>query len=383
MPTLYDTLGVERGADGSALRRAYRRLARKHHPDINPDPRSHDMMARINEAFETLMDPGRREEYDAMLAGGLGSPNLNDEVRHRAKQPVVVKLKRRLRAHQTPIYAVGFDPESGEALSTSFDNEMFRWASGEEPSDRTRIEQSLISVIRPLHEGRVLTAGAGENLLCFAALGLGSWHWRTLVDEWIGCLAISPDGKFLATGSVQSGFEVRSTERGQKLYRRGDHDGSVTAIGWSPDGRYVATGSSDATVRVRDAQNGDTLRLLKAIRGTVTAVAFSPDGRFLVSAAADLSIRVFDLSSGDLVKLLYGHEKPVECLAFHPNGWLFASAARDGVVGLWIASEGLGSVRIAASHRPVLSVAFSPDGEHLIAGGLDKTLREWSITVKD
>jgi len=66
-------LGVEPSAEAESIRRQYRKLARRFHPDVNPDPKSHDLMARINEAFETLIDPTRRSEYDAMLDGGFGS----------------------------------------------------------------------------------------------------------------------------------------------------------------------------------------------------------------------------------------------------------------------------------------------------------------------
>jgi DnaJ-class molecular chaperone len=72
LATLYDTLGIAETADAVTVRRAYRKLAQKYHPDINPDPASHDVMSRINDAFRVLSDPARRMEYDAMLAGGMG-----------------------------------------------------------------------------------------------------------------------------------------------------------------------------------------------------------------------------------------------------------------------------------------------------------------------
>lgn len=61
----YVILGVDRAASLSDVKRAYRRLARKHHPDINPgDPESDAFFIRVTEAYETLVDPDRRQEYD-------------------------------------------------------------------------------------------------------------------------------------------------------------------------------------------------------------------------------------------------------------------------------------------------------------------------------
>ena len=61
----YVILGVERTASASDVRRAYRRLARKHHPDINPgDQEAEAFFRMLSEAYETLSDPQRRQEYD-------------------------------------------------------------------------------------------------------------------------------------------------------------------------------------------------------------------------------------------------------------------------------------------------------------------------------
>ena len=62
---LYIVLGVQRGASPGEIKRAYRRLARRYHPDINPgDREAATRFRQILEAYETLMDPDRRRRYD-------------------------------------------------------------------------------------------------------------------------------------------------------------------------------------------------------------------------------------------------------------------------------------------------------------------------------
>src|SRR5688500_14713076 len=68
---LYVVLGVPHGASESDIKRAYRRLARRFHPDINPGDRAaEDRFRQILEAYETLIDPDRRSRYEA--GHGLG-----------------------------------------------------------------------------------------------------------------------------------------------------------------------------------------------------------------------------------------------------------------------------------------------------------------------
>src|SRR5947199_9730091 len=61
----YVILGLERGATLADVKRAYKRLARRYHPDINPGDRmAAAQFRKIAEAYETLSDPDRRRRYD-------------------------------------------------------------------------------------------------------------------------------------------------------------------------------------------------------------------------------------------------------------------------------------------------------------------------------
>ncbi|CAN5476803.1 hypothetical protein BH11ACT8_BH11ACT8_06330 [soil metagenome] len=72
---LYDLLGVARDADADTIKKAYRRLARQLHPDVNPDPETQETFKEVSHAYEVLSDPQKRAAYDRggdPFGGGFG-----------------------------------------------------------------------------------------------------------------------------------------------------------------------------------------------------------------------------------------------------------------------------------------------------------------------
>jgi len=66
----YAILGVEPSAGDAEIKTAYRRLARKYHPDVSKEAGAEDKFKSVNEAYEALRDPGRRKAYDQLRSRG-------------------------------------------------------------------------------------------------------------------------------------------------------------------------------------------------------------------------------------------------------------------------------------------------------------------------
>jgi len=84
--SLYDVLGVPKSATHDTVRKAYRKLARKHHPDVNPDStKAEDDFKRVAAAYEVLSDEKRRKAYDEFGEASLASGFDPDKARDYAK----------------------------------------------------------------------------------------------------------------------------------------------------------------------------------------------------------------------------------------------------------------------------------------------------------
>ncbi len=76
--SLYETLDVSESASADEIKKAYRKLARKYHPDINKSPEAEDKFKEINAAYEILSDDSKKRQYDQMGDSMFGGQSFHD-----------------------------------------------------------------------------------------------------------------------------------------------------------------------------------------------------------------------------------------------------------------------------------------------------------------
>lgn len=178
-----------------------------------------------------------------------------------------------------------------------------------------------------------------------------------------------------------------------KFVLRG-HEGAVRGVAFSPDGKYVATASLDRTARVWNTATGEHISVLAGHEGPVLNVAFSPDGKYVATASSDKTARIWadwQTSSPRVVATL---EEPADLYAamFSPDG-RYIILAGVGILHGWEWREdagGGGGGKTVSKKQwklpagvTVYSTVFSPDGKHFAMGTNSGVyISEWDTSAE-
>ncbi len=193
-------------------------------------------------------------------------------------------------------------------------------------------------------------------------------------------VAWSPDGKWIASGSVDKTVRVWKADDGTTVFTYQKHTDLVRSVAWSPDGRRIASGSDDKTVQVWNASNGGDIFTYTGHTDTAYAAVWSPDGKRIVSSSRDKVVQVWNANDGSNVCSYSGHSSSVRSVAWSPDGKRIVSGSFDKTAQVWDANNGSNPFIYRGHTNLVWSVAWSPDGKRIVSGSLDKTVQVWDAS---
>jgi WD40 repeat protein len=197
----------------------------------------------------------------------------------------------------------------------------------------------------------------------------------------VNCIAYSPDGKQIVSGSSDNTIRIWDAETG--ILVSGPFEGHtdwIHSVAYSPDGKKIVSGSSDKTIRIWDSETGILVSgPFEGHTGTVWSVGYSPDGKKIVSGSSDNTIRVWDAETGILVPGLFeGHTDWIQSVAYSPDGKKIVSGSEDNTIRVWDAETGILVSGPFEGHTDwIKSVAYSPDGKKIVSSSEDNTIRVW------
>jgi len=193
-------------------------------------------------------------------------------------------------------------------------------------------------------------------------------------------VAFAPDGKRVYSAGTDKLVRAWDAETGKELLAFEGHPDIVRCLALSPDGKVLASGGSEdrPAVRLWDAATGKELLTLDGHAEQVNAVAFSADGTRLASADCAGAVRVWDARTGKELKVLEGHTGRIDGLAFAPAGRL-VTGGHDRTVRVWDAGAGKEVARFDGHTSGIISLAVSPCGRFALTGSDDNSARLWRL----
>ena len=142
------------------------------------------------------------------------------------------------------------------------------------------------------------------------------------------CVAFSPDGKSILTGSGNVAVQW-DIQTGNRVGSPFAHRNPVWSLAVSPDGTKLITGAADNTARIWDIQTGQPIGAVMQHRSGVYCVAFSPDGKTVLTGGADYVARLWDARTAKPIGSPIRHLSYVTWVAFRPDGKAFFTLADD------------------------------------------------------
>jgi cytochrome c/WD40 domain-containing protein len=201
-------------------------------------------------------------------------------------------------------------------------------------------------------------------------------------------VAFSPDGATVYAAGGEAGIVgiVKSwkTSDGSPLHSFEGHLDAAYSLAVSPDGKMIATGAYDQKIRLWDTATGKETALLKGHNGVVNSLSFRPDGKVLASASADRTVKLWSVPGGQRLETLSQPTKEQTSVVFSADGKQLFAAGGDNRIRLWNisadAKEGTNKIITSrfAHEGSILNLALSIDGQLLASTSTNKSLKLWN-----
>ncbi|MFX1365113.1 MAG: TIR domain-containing protein [Promethearchaeota archaeon] len=201
-------------------------------------------------------------------------------------------------------------------------------------------------------------------------------------DYAIYSLSISPDRKYIITGSADKTVKVWELESGNSFQILEGHELEVTSVNISSDGSRIVTGSEDKTVKLWKLETGNLLRNFTGHKGAIFGTLITPNDKYIISISEDKTAKIWNWFNKKLLRSLEGHEYSINSVDITPDGKFIATSGEKSIkIWKWGTKEPAFSLE--GHNFPIRSIAIGSKGDYLVSGSYDKLIKIWNLESKE
>ena len=193
-----------------------------------------------------------------------------------------------------------------------------------------------------------------------------------------GVSRLSPDGRLLATASVDRTARLWDVGTGELVAEFGGHPEQLRLLAIAPKGGCLVTEFADRDARIWNIATGRTYRLRTGHEDSVRGIAFSYDGELLATACDDGNVGIRELATDRVRIVRTEHTGRLRAISFSPDGTRSRPRPPTGRPGPGCAHRPYPD-RFSGHLGALHGVAYSPDGSRLATASADHTARIWDV----
>jgi WD40 repeat protein len=201
-------------------------------------------------------------------------------------------------------------------------------------------------------------------------------HTLRLHEQPVLCVALSRDGRVLASGDQAGTLHVWDLDRRQVIQTLSTNH-PIRSVAIEPGGKQVVTGGEDGALTFWELPTGTRSRRVNDSTSPIRGLRFSRDGKRLASCDG-ASIALWDTASGHKLQSLHG-STPSCCVAISDDGNYLAGGGRDGTISVWEAATGCRRALLKGHAVAVTALEFFADGARVASGSADQAIKVWDV----
>ena len=290
------------------------------------------------------------------------------------------------KVHSGSIKTLSIIPNTTTMLSGGSDSNIVIW----------NIKQRMKNAILKGHKGRIWSISSKSPKIAASASGDGTvrlWNLQSRDTKYIYeyghndvySVDMNAQCTRFITGGFDRSFDLVDIETGRAIFRRNEHQASITSVLFDPSGDMAVTGGKDLAIKIWDLRNAMVVRELTPILAEVTSVAADSSFSHILGSTKNSSHRIWDLRMTETVILLRGHQngsKHFIRACFGPDERTVLSGSDDGKLYVFGATSGKILEVFDGHPKGSYGMAYCDQTKQFVSWGEDDCILTWDMQGK-